>query len=120
MDSFKETIFYTKSLRLFVFDFGRSDSGRDISFDISQRMWPSLAIAVPQLLIGLLLAITFALLIAFFRATYYRLLGSGDLCGTDVDLQPVLHHWRSVCHGQAFTGRADFRDSKAAFLGLSS
>ena len=70
MDSFKETIFYTKSLRLFVFDFGRSDSGRDISFDISQRMWPSLAIAVPQLLIGLLLAITFALLIAFFRATY--------------------------------------------------
>ncbi len=70
MDSLKETIFYTKSLRLFVFDFGRSDSGRDISFDISQRMWPSLAIAVPQLLIGLLVAITFALLIAFFRATY--------------------------------------------------
>ncbi len=70
MDSLRETIFYTKSLRLFVFDFGRSDSGRDISFDISQRMWPSLAIAVPQLLIGLLVAITFALLIAFFRATY--------------------------------------------------
>ena len=70
VDSLRETIFYTKSLRLFVFDFGRSDSGRDISFDISQRMWPSLAIAVPQLLIGLLVAITFALLIAFFRATY--------------------------------------------------
>ncbi len=70
VDSIKETIFYTKSLRLFVFDFGRSDSGRDISFDISQRMWPSLAIAIPQLLIGLLIAITFALLIAFFRATY--------------------------------------------------
>ena len=65
-----ETIFYTKSVRLFVFDFGRSDSGRDISFDISQRMWPSLAIAVPQLIIGLLITITFALLIAFFRATY--------------------------------------------------
>ena len=64
------TIFYTKSVRLFVFDFGRSDSGRDIGFDIRQRMWPSLAIAVPQLLIGLLVTITFALLIAFFRATY--------------------------------------------------
>ncbi len=64
------TIFYTKSVRLFVFDFGRSDSGRDISFDIRQRMWPSLAIAVPQLIIGLLVTITFALLIAFFRATY--------------------------------------------------
>jgi peptide/nickel transport system permease protein len=65
-----ETIFYTKSVRLFVFDFGRSDSGRDISFDISQRMWPSLAIAVPQLIIGLLVTISLALLIAFFRGTY--------------------------------------------------
>lgn len=70
VDTLRETVFYTKSLRLFVFDFGRSDSGRDIGFDISQRMWPSLAIAVPQLVIGLLVAITLALLIAFFRATY--------------------------------------------------
>ena len=70
MDTLGKTIFYTKSLRLFVFDFGRSDSGRDIGFDIGQRMWPSLAIAVPQLVVGLLVAITFALLIAFFRATY--------------------------------------------------
>ena len=69
-DTIRKTIFYNKSLRLFIFDFGRSDSGRDIGFDITQRMWPSLAIAVPQLLIGLLVAITFALLIAFFRATY--------------------------------------------------
>ena len=69
-EKISKTIFYTKSIRLFVFDFGRSDSGRDISFDISQRMWPSLAIAVPHLLIGLLVTITFALLIAFFRATY--------------------------------------------------
>jgi peptide/nickel transport system permease protein len=65
-----ETIFYSKSVRLFVFDFGRSDSGRDISFDISQRMWPSLAIAVPQLIVGLLVTISLALLIAFFRGTY--------------------------------------------------
>ena len=69
-DTVRKTIFYNKSLRLFIFDFGRSDSGRDIGFDITQRMWPSLAIAVPQHLIGLLVAITFALLIAFFRATY--------------------------------------------------
>lgn len=70
IEKITETIFFDKSIRLFVFDFGRSDSGRDISYDISQRMWPSLAIAVPQLLIGLLVTITFALLIAFFRATY--------------------------------------------------
>jgi peptide/nickel transport system permease protein len=44
---FTDTIFFDKSLRLFLFDFGRSDSGRDIGHDVSQRMWPSLAIAVP-------------------------------------------------------------------------
>ena len=65
-----DTIFFDKSLRLFAFDFGRSDSGRDILYDISQRMWPSLAIAVPTLIVGILVNITFAMLIAFFRATY--------------------------------------------------
>jgi len=65
-----ETIFFDKSVRLFAFDFGSSDSGRDIGYDISQRMWPSLAIAIPVLMVGLLLNISFALFIVFFRATY--------------------------------------------------
>jgi len=65
-----DTIFFDESLRLFVFEFGRSDSGRDIGHDIRQRMWPSLAIAVPTLLIGILVNITFALVMVFFRATY--------------------------------------------------
>jgi peptide/nickel transport system permease protein len=72
---FTETIFFEKSLRLFVFDFGQSDSGRDIGYDISQRMWPSLAIAIPTLLVGVLLNITLALLIALFRATYIDVWG---------------------------------------------
>jgi len=70
-----DTIFFEKSLKLFVFDFGSSDDGRDISFDIGQRMLPSLAIAVPSLIIGLLVNITFALLMAFFRGTYVDLSG---------------------------------------------
>ena len=70
-----ETIFFEKSMKLFVFDFGRSDSGRDIGHDISQRMWPSLAIALPTLLVGLLVNISFALLIAFFRSTYIDVWG---------------------------------------------
>jgi peptide/nickel transport system permease protein len=65
-----ETIFFQKSARLFVFDFGQSESGRDIGHDISQRMWPSLAIALPSLLVGLLVNLSVALLIVFFRATY--------------------------------------------------
>ncbi|MBK9132494.1 MAG: ABC transporter permease [Gammaproteobacteria bacterium] len=65
-----DTIFFDKSLRLFVFDFGASDAGRDIGHDIRQRMWASLALAIPVFIIGLLTNITVALLIAFFRATY--------------------------------------------------
>jgi peptide/nickel transport system permease protein len=65
-----DTIFFTKSLSLFRLDFGSSDSGRNIGYDISQRMWPSLAIAIPSLLVGLLVNITYAMLIAFFRGTY--------------------------------------------------
>jgi len=69
------TIFFENSIKLFVFDFGRSDSGRDIGYDISQRMWPSLAITVPSLLVGLLAYITFGLILAFFRGTYVDVSG---------------------------------------------
>ena len=69
INAFKETIFYKKSLKLFLFDFGISDSGRDIKYDIKQRMLPSLAIAIPSLLVGLFINITFALFFVFFRST---------------------------------------------------
>ena len=67
---YTDTIFYEKSVKLFAFEFGRSDQGRDIGYDISTRMWASLAIALPVFLVGLVAYITFALLMAFFRATY--------------------------------------------------
>lgn len=66
-----DTLFFTKSVELFTFNFGQSDQGRDISYDISQRMWPSLALAIPTLFIGLAINITFALLIALFRGSYF-------------------------------------------------
>jgi len=62
--------FFDKSIKLFVFDFGVSDNGRDISYDVSQRMWPSLAIAVPSLLIALFVNVSFALLLSFSRGSY--------------------------------------------------
>jgi len=65
----KETIFYTKSVRLFAFDFGRSESGRDITTDVSTRMWPSLAVALPTFIIGIWVNICVALLVVMFRAT---------------------------------------------------
>ena len=65
-----DTIFFQHSVKLFVFDFGRSDEGRDIGYDIRNRMWPSFAIALPTLVIGILVAITFSLILAFFRGMY--------------------------------------------------
>ena len=64
-----ETILFSKSVRMFVGDFGRADDGRDIAREISTRMGPSLAIAVPTFVLGLFVAISFALLLVFFRAT---------------------------------------------------
>ena len=64
-----ETIFFEKSVRLFVFDFGQADDKRDIAHEIRTRMWPSLAVAVPVFLVGIAVNITFALLMAFFCAS---------------------------------------------------
>jgi peptide/nickel transport system permease protein len=70
-----DTIFFDKSVRLFAFQFGSADDGRDIGYDIKQRMWPSLAIAIPVFLVGILINISFAMLLAFFRATYIDVWG---------------------------------------------
>jgi peptide/nickel transport system permease protein len=70
-----DTIFFDKSLALFAFDFGRADDGRDIGADIGQRMWPSLAIALPMFAVGILVNITFAMVLAFFRGSYLDLWG---------------------------------------------
>ncbi|MDH5377034.1 MAG: ABC transporter permease [Gammaproteobacteria bacterium] len=75
VDTFTDTIFFQNSVKLFVFEFGNSDEGRNIGYDISKRMWPSLAIALPNLIIGLFFYITIALLVAFFRASYIDYIG---------------------------------------------
>jgi peptide/nickel transport system permease protein len=69
------TIFFEKSVPLFWFDFGHAEDGRDIAHEIRVRMLPSLAIALPVFIVGLLTFITFALLMAFFRATYIDFAG---------------------------------------------
>jgi len=66
---FTETILFSKSVRLFVGDFGRAEDGRDISKEITSRMGPSLAIALPTFVLGLWVTVSLALLLAFFRAT---------------------------------------------------
>ncbi|MCC6534630.1 MAG: ABC transporter permease [Burkholderiales bacterium] len=75
LEQLTDTIFYDKSVRLFVFDFGNADDGRDIAHEILTRMGPSLAIALPVFLVGIAVNITFALMMAFFRASYLDLWG---------------------------------------------
>ncbi|MFN0041189.1 MAG: ABC transporter permease [Burkholderiales bacterium] len=70
-----DTIFFAKSVSLFWFDFGHADDGRSIGREIRLRMWPSLAIALPVFIVGLLTYVTFALWMAFFRATYVDFAG---------------------------------------------
>ena len=87
---FTDTIFYGNSVKLFAFDFGRSDQGRDIGYDISTRMWPSLAIAIPVFLVGLLLYVTAALTMAFFRATYVDFWGV-VMCVTMMSISSMFY-----------------------------
>ena len=70
IDRVTNTIFFEKSVKLFAFDFGQAEDGRDIAHEITTRMGPSLAIALPVFLVGLLITVSFALMLVFFRATY--------------------------------------------------
>ena len=70
-----DTIFFSKSARLFVGDFGRAEDGRDIAREISNRMGPSLAIALPTFVLGLFVTVSLALLLVLFRATAFDLSG---------------------------------------------
>lgn len=64
-----DTVFYERSAPLLLFDFGFSDGGRDIGYEIRQRIGPSLALAIPSFVLGMLVSVSFALLLVFFRAT---------------------------------------------------
>ena len=74
---FTETIFFKKSVKLFLFDFGTSDTNNiDITSQISQRMWASLALTLPMFLLGLLVNITVSMIVAYYRATYVDFWGT--------------------------------------------
>jgi len=84
------TIFYEKSLRLFVFDFGKSDEGRLIIDDIRARMGPSLAVQIPVFIIGITVNIIFALLVVMFRASLFEL-AAMVLCVTMFSISGVFY-----------------------------
>ncbi len=69
IDKITDTLFVQESIKLFSFDFGFSDSNRNIGEDIKQRMMPSLAIALPSFIIGIVTNISLALLLVLFRGS---------------------------------------------------
>ena len=69
LGKYTDTIFYQRSVPLLKFDFGASDEGRDIGREIGVRMWPSLALAIPTFILGLLVSIAFSISLVFFRTT---------------------------------------------------
>lgn len=95
-----ETIFYKKSVGLFFLDFGVSDSGRNIAEDIKQRMWPSLSIALPSLIVGLLVNISIALMMVLFRNTYLEF-SSIILCVILMSISSLFY----IIGGQFFIGK---------------
>jgi peptide/nickel transport system permease protein len=70
LSRFTQTIFFQRSLKMLAFQYGKSDDGKDIGKEVFKRMGPSLSITVPVFILGLLLDIFFAMILAFFRATY--------------------------------------------------
>ena len=71
-----QTIFFQKSAPLLWFDFGKSDRNNiNIGREIKQRMWPSLAISLPIFTLGLVVYLTFAMMLAYFRGTYLDVTG---------------------------------------------
>jgi peptide/nickel transport system permease protein len=85
-----ETLFFQQSEKLFTFNFGTSDTGREISHDISERMWPSLALAVPSLVFGLTINVVIALFIVLFRGTYLDWAGVG-FCVTLMSISGLFY-----------------------------
>jgi len=91
------TLFLDSSLRMFAFDFGRADSGRDIGSEIRRRAGPSLALALPTFVVGIGISVVLALGLAFFRGTYLDFWGT-VLSVVFMSISSLFSLWRgSLC-----------------------
>ncbi len=75
LDKATDTIFWKHSARLMVGDLGASDAGRDIAYEIKNRMGPSIALALPTFLLGVIVIVVFSLGLVFFRHTKLEMAG---------------------------------------------
>lgn len=68
---FTQTIFWQKSMPLFLFQFGKSDMDDNrIGEELKRRIPYSLYLTLPIFLISTIIYLFFAMMVAFYRATY--------------------------------------------------
>jgi len=70
VEKLSKTLFVERSLPLFALQFGASDTGRDIGYELRERALPSLALALPTFLLGVFVVVLVSLIMVFFRNTY--------------------------------------------------
>jgi peptide/nickel transport system permease protein len=71
MKRITQTIFWQKSMPLFLLQFGNSDTDdNSIAGEVGRRVWPSLNITLPMFLISLVVDVVIAMLVAFYRGSY--------------------------------------------------
>lgn len=71
-----QTLFFQKSLKLFVFEFGLADTGRDIGAAIKERAGPSLVLALPAFILSIGLNFLVAWLLVLYQNTSIDKLGN--------------------------------------------
>lgn len=69
------TVFVENSVGILRLDFGKTVEGRDIAWELGQRVGPTLAMATPVFIITVGLSIVFALGLMLFRYSYLDTLG---------------------------------------------
>jgi peptide/nickel transport system permease protein len=91
-----QTLFFQRSLKYLAFDFGLDDDRRSISQEIWRRVPPSLAVTVPVSVLGLLVEITLAMLLAHYRGSaldVWGRVGCIALMSTSILFFIILGQW---------------------------
>ncbi len=101
LERFTRTLFYQHSFRMLFFRYGKSMQGRPIGGDVLKRMVPSLTITVPAFIMGLILTIFFAMILAFLRGTYVDYWGV-VLCVVMMSVSALFY----ILGGQFLVGKA--------------
>jgi peptide/nickel transport system permease protein len=97
--AFTETIFYKRSIGMLLFNFGKNDRGETIGDEINIRLLPTLIITLPALLLGTLIYIVVAMVLATFRGTYVDRWG-GLICVLMMSISMMFY----IIGGQWFFG----------------